>query len=82
MSEYATTREFGGFHASLGRTVIVRVSDLLNSAIVLSINEEADEPQFLLPGAGRSVRMRYQTCASEADLADLPNGCWTWPPRI
>jgi hypothetical protein len=64
----------------LGVPVVVRWGRQLGLALVVSIDEDHDEPELLQPGTGFPVLRRYFSTSSEAGLADLPDGCWTWRP--
>jgi hypothetical protein len=83
MSKYATEKTFAGQRASIGRVVLVKMGEQLGAGIITAIQRNEDRPWIMpLDGGPQTNRLEFHHAQTEQGAEDMPDGRWTWPPRV
>lgn len=98
MSEhYATSTQFAGQRASVGRVVVIRYKGDIFMGIVEAISLDGERPIIrmfsdLSPDArhdsafgfrpGDEEDFYFSPVTTEDEIAAAPDRCWFWPPRV
>lgn len=85
MTRVRTKQAFGGARAAIGNAVIVKYFGRLVLGMIVSIEEEKDQPLIWIVGTliPTSI-LTFNRTISEEDTENIDELCWAWrnPPKI
>jgi hypothetical protein len=79
-SQYATQTQYAGQAATVCRAVVVKLGGRVRSGVIDEIRN--GEPLIALAGESTPMVYAFEPTATAADVGAMPDGCWTWPPRV
>lgn len=77
---YATKQTFDGQRASVSRSVVVKKAGDMWAGVIESIVD--DQPEIYTLNDGDQQTYKFATVKTEADIEEVPDDSWFWPPRV
>lgn len=91
---YATSTEFAGQRASVGRIVAVKYNGDIMAGVVKAISHDGERPIVRMLsdqspdarhdsafGFSAPFNVPFHDVKTEGDVETAPDRCWFWPPR-
>lgn len=78
--KYVTRTKYAGQPASVARGVAVKLGGRVRSGTIDEIRN--GEPLIALSGDSTPMVYAFEPTATAADVGAMPDGSWTWPPRV
>lgn len=78
--KYATKTKYAGQVATVCRVVAVKLGGRVRSGVIDEIRN--GEPLIALSGESTPMVFVFEPTVTPADVGAMPDGCWTWPPRV
>jgi len=78
---YVSKTPFAGQRASVGRGVVVKISDSIRSGVIDGIDAQ-DEITIVCPGDRPRRGLLFVQTNSIGDVEAMPDLSWSWPARV
>lgn len=82
VSRYASEGTFDGQKASVGRVVVVKRSALAAGIIDGFSGPDQDSIIIRTLDGERFDHLKFHPTRTQSDVEQMPDGSWTWPPRV